>query len=66
MAVLENGQEHHHVNSGLPTVGGSRSIDPEGKIKARKIDKISRKAFPLAFLLFNIIYWIIYTVPDAL
>ena len=43
-----------------------KPVDPEGKIKARKIDKLSRKIFPLAFLLFNIVYWIIYAVPDAL
>ena len=43
-----------------------KMVDPEGKLKAQKIDKLSRKLFPLAFLLFNIVYWIIYTVPNAL
>lgn len=57
MGVLENGRERR--STGKP-------VDPEGKIKARKIDKLSRKIFPLAFLLFNIVYWIIYAVPDAL
>lgn len=40
-----------------------RVVDPEGKQKARRVDRISRKVFPLAFTLFNIIYWLIYTVP---
>ncbi|KAK2181598.1 hypothetical protein NP493_390g02049 [Ridgeia piscesae] len=57
MGVLENGRERRAMG---------KPVDPEGKIKARKIDKLSRKIFPLAFLLFNIVYWIIYAVPDAL
>ena len=39
-----------------------RIVDPEGKYKARKIDKVSRKIFPMAFVLFNIVYWIMYTI----
>ena len=35
-----------------------------GKNRARKVDKISRRIFPLAFLIFNIIYWILYTMPS--
>jgi hypothetical protein len=42
-----------------------RVVDPEGKQKARHVDRISRKAFPIAFTLFNIIYWIVYAVPFA-
>jgi cation transporter family protein len=35
-----------------------------GKRQARNIDKVSRKIFPLAFVLFNIVYWAIYAIPD--
>ena len=34
--------------------------DPESRQKARYIDKLSRKLFPLAFLSFNLIYWLSY------
>ena len=34
--------------------------DPESRQKARYIDKMSRKMFPLAFLSFNLIYWLSY------
>lgn len=36
----------------------------DGKARAKKVDKFSRKAFPLAFLLFNIVYWLYYTIQD--
>jgi len=35
----------------------------DGKYAARRVDKISRKCFPLAFLLFNLAYWILYALP---
>lgn len=30
--------------------------------RAKKIDKISRIGFPMAFLIFNMFYWIIYKI----
>ncbi len=52
--IVENGADRREP---------PRVVDPEGKHKARKIDKVSRKIFPVAFVLFNIVYWIMYTVP---
>ena len=43
--------------------GPPRIIDPEGKQKARQVDRISRRMFPLTFTLFNIVYWLMYTLP---
>lgn len=37
----------------------------DGKMKARYVDSVSRKLFPISFVLFNIIYWTAYTLPDA-
>lgn len=37
----------------------------DGKMQARYIDKLSRKCFPLAFILFNIIYWVAYAKPTS-
>lgn len=43
------------------------SVDVEGsKRRARQVDKVSRKCFPLAFVLFNIVYWMAYTLPASL
>ena len=53
MKILENGADVRDP---------PRVLDPDGKAKARKIDKVSRKAFPAAFLIFNIFYWVMYTV----
>ena len=55
--MVENGQQRKEPKP----VG-----DTEGKQRARKVDKISRKGFPLAFLIFNIVYWIIYTIPSGI
>ena len=53
------------VHNGSDKREAPRTIDPEGKRKAMKIDKMSRKLFPLAFVLFNLIYWIMYTLPTT-
>ncbi|ESO11402.1 hypothetical protein HELRODRAFT_116784 [Helobdella robusta] len=34
---------------------------PDGKTQAVNIDKFSRQVFPVSFLIFNIIYWVIYS-----
>jgi len=42
------------------------TVDVEAsKRRARSIDKVSRKSFPTAFLLFNVVYWIAYTLPTG-
>nr|AWJ68184.1 putative GABA receptor 2 [Hirudo verbana] len=33
----------------------------DGKSRARKVDKISRKLFPISFVFFNVAYWTIYS-----
>jgi len=52
-----------------PTAGSSAAPPPQpvpvdmdaGKRRARRIDKLSRKCFPLSFVAFNIVYWVVYT-----
>ncbi|KAL0185236.1 hypothetical protein M9458_020933, partial [Cirrhinus mrigala] len=34
----------------------------DSDVNRRKIDTISRAAFPLAFLIFNVFYWITYKI----
>ena len=36
----------------------------DGKYRARRVDRAARVAFPVAFLLFNVVYWSVYTAPD--
>lgn len=40
-------------------------IDPNGKLRATRIDKIARKMFPMAFTVFMVVYWVVYTLPSA-
>ena len=54
--VTHNGRDFREVRK-------DRYIrDPDGRQKARYIDKLARKLFPLAFVVFNIIYWLSYTL----
>ena len=49
------------AGTSAPTVP-SRPVDVDtGKRRARRIDKLSRKCFPLSFIAFNIVYWVVYT-----
>uniref|UniRef100_A0A3Q3X7L2 Uncharacterized protein n=1 Tax=Mola mola TaxID=94237 RepID=A0A3Q3X7L2_MOLML len=44
---------------------GSKSTDEMRKLfidRAKKIDTVSRAGFPLAFLFFNIFYWVLYKI----
>jgi len=50
------------AGSGLQTAAsGPDAVD--GKMQARRVDKISRKLFPTAFTVFNAFYWTVYIVP---
>lgn len=45
--------------------GGGKSTEEMRKLfidRAKKIDTISRAGFPLAFLFFNIFYWVLYKI----
>lgn len=51
---------------GIGVISKTAAVDPDaGKRRARSIDKLSRKCFPVAFLAFNIVYWIVYTWPET-
>lgn len=45
-----------------PPPKDSDSIKKKFVDRAKRIDTISRAAFPLAFLIFNIFYWITYKI----
>ncbi|NXW89720.1 GLRA3 protein, partial [Alopecoenas beccarii] len=48
-----------------PVQAAPKSTDEMRKVfidRAKKIDTISRACFPLAFLIFNIFYWVIYKI----
>ncbi|XP_008114540.1 glycine receptor subunit alpha-1 isoform X2 [Anolis sagrei] len=52
-------------NTANPAPPASKSADEMRKLfvqRAKKIDKFSRIGFPMAFLIFNIFYWIIYKI----
>lgn len=50
---------------GAATGRGGKSTDEMRKLfidRAKKIDTVSRAGFPLAFLFFNIFYWVLYKI----
>ncbi|XP_035856521.1 glycine receptor subunit alpha-3-like isoform X2 [Sander lucioperca] len=50
---------------GAAAGGGGKSIEEMRKLfidRAKKIDTVSRAGFPLAFLFFNIFYWVLYKI----
>ncbi|VCX41959.1 unnamed protein product [Gulo gulo] len=52
-------------NTTNPPPAPSKSPEEMRKLfiqRAKKIDKISRIGFPMAFLIFNMFYWIIYKI----
>jgi len=54
--------------TGAAAAGAASAKQPDpydGKRKARRIDSFARKLFPLTYLLFNIVYWLAYTLPSS-
>lgn len=48
-----------------PALAASKSHEEMRKLfidRAKKIDTVSRAGFPLAFLFFNIFYWVLYKI----
>ena len=56
------GGERRDINAARAAHTGGGGGEADGKVKAKKIDKLSRKIFPVAFVVFNIVYWIYYSV----
>lgn len=69
-AKLSPHHRHHHQHQQpqpvmpgpLPTSLATTAAPPhDGKYHARRVDKLSRKCFPVIFTVFNLIYWIFYS-----
>ena len=62
-ARLVNSRMQHQLATRSHLGGGAYGRDAlrDGKQAARRVDKFSRVAFPLSFLLFNIVYWVFYS-----
>ncbi|XP_077381099.1 glycine receptor subunit alpha-3 [Festucalex cinctus] len=53
------------ANAAVNPPGGGKSTEEMRKLfidRAKKIDTVSRAGFPLAFLFFNIFYWVLYKI----
>ncbi|CAH1777603.1 unnamed protein product [Owenia fusiformis] len=57
-----NKNEYEMVENGSSKKAPTYIRDPDGKEKARFVDKISRVGFPLVFVIFNGVYWIFYSL----
>ena len=60
MGILDNTMNQNNGSEPYPMRGRNYLIDSDARLKARRIDKMSRKLFPLTFLSFNLIYWLAY------
>ncbi|CAH1772223.1 unnamed protein product [Owenia fusiformis] len=60
--VTHNGRDFKEVREKITKTKYIR--DPDGRHKARRIDKIARKAFPGVFVAFNLIYWVTYSFSE--
>ncbi|XP_077588944.1 glycine receptor subunit alphaZ1 isoform X3 [Stigmatopora nigra] len=67
MAAIKGNNNNAATTGAGPTSGGppEKSIEEMKKLfigRAKRIDTVSRVAFPLVFLIFNIFYWITYKI----
>lgn len=51
------------ASSSAPCLHSTVAAAEEGKAMARRIDRLSRQLFPVAFMTFNLVYWIVYIDP---
>ncbi|XP_047220679.1 glycine receptor subunit alpha-3 isoform X2 [Girardinichthys multiradiatus] len=65
VAVLSTPGGAINTSQNPPGGGGGKSTEEMRKLfidRAKKIDTVSRAGFPLAFLFFNIFYWVLYKI----
>jgi len=59
LAAAEDGAENQHP---IPKSLNVVKLIIKWHVTSKKIDGVSRYLFPISFLVFNIIYWLTYTV----
>jgi len=65
-APTSGGQPQPVMPGPLPTSLATTAAPPhDGKYHARRVDKLSRKCFPIVFTVFNLIYWVFYGSQNA-